>query len=582
MLYKIINKRSNILVVGIALSSMSVVTIKSAEFAETRKNSFDVRDKNIGFSSNPIPGNSACLLDQAIPGETTTIYRNSVVSPTIAVNPNNKKHVVAAWQQGVNSATGAGLDVGIAYSKDGGKHWSHTTVPLQDCTGGITQSVNSASLSFGLDGNVHLVAAVSNISQEPNTLNQSGVVSSMSSDNGKTWSTPRYLAASQDFVTDPDMVFPANVQSSISVDPITGNIIGVWSNLPEAGLDHSNSQVSVSMDGGLTWSTNSVLYNPSNDVALQAISNGLFNNVNVANNMLTTLPNGNLVNFMTRRFANPGVTNDQFVNDVWPYQYSSFDIAAVTSTDNGATWQIDATPIATLDGNATFTGGYTYATDGSITGGVGAPMSTSGSNDFFDVAVNPNNGYLYAAWQTGELTENQLPQIALSTSRDNGATWSDPVRVSTTPLDAANAQAFTPSIAIDENNNVGILYYDLRQDDNTNPNKTKANVFFAQYKETSSPTGSSTGVGLNFVREIRVTKDSYIIQNGPQVDGKFITNGNYTDLAALGDDFYAIYVKSNEGPFMESTVLVNDPATSTMLLRDNNKRTAPFFSRIDA
>jgi Neuraminidase (sialidase) len=406
-------------------------------------------------------------------------------------------------------------------------------------------------LSYGSDGKVYLVAAPINASLDINTLNQAGIIASVSNDNGQTWSNPHFLAASQDYINESTLLFPSNDKPSITANPkIAGAAYAVWTNFPSVESDHGDVFLSCTTDGGLTWCPHFTIYDPFNDATLESMSNGIYNNVSAINNIIVVLPNGDLLNFMTRIYATPGATDLEFVEDVWPYQFSQFDIAVIRSTDGGLTWETDATQIATMDGNSTFTNGYTYSGT-TITGGVGAETSTEGSNKFFNVNVNPSNGNLYVVWQSGQFTENQLPQIALSASRDGGLTWTEPVMISRTPVDSDNPQAFTPAVAITKKGHLAVLYHDFRKDNNNvDLNQTKTNVWLAEYDETYSPFGGSTGVGLNFKTEVRVNKHSYIMQNGPMVAGQFITNGNYNRVVAHGkDDFYAVYVKSNPTPF---------------------------------
>jgi len=580
MLHKSLYKQSSLLLTGIALLSFSAVKSEVV-----RSHYFDVRDRNIGFDMSPDPADD-CLLIQAVTGQTTTIYRNSAIQPSIAVNPLNRKLVAATFEQDTISGTGGSLELGIAHSEDGGKHWSQTIIPFQDCNGGFSDRVADAWLSYGPDGKLYLVALPFNSTLNINTLNQSGVVAAVSTDNGATWSNPKYLIASEDYLNEETLLFPFNVKPSITADPTQPSIAyAVWSNFPVISQDHSNAVKSCTFDGGLTWCPHEIIYDPFNDAGLQAISNGIYNNMSVTNNMIVVLPSGELLNFMTRTYAKPGTTDLQYVNDVWPYQYRLFDIAFVRSADQGATWNTDATVVASFDGNKTFTGGYTYNIDNDITGGVGAQTRTEGSSQFFNVAVNPENGYLYIVWQSGEFAPNQLPQIALARSRDGGLTWSDPVRVSRTPLNAPNPQAFTPAIAVATNGHIGLLYHDFRKSHVAVPTTdpaTKTNVWFAEYKETPSSTGGSTGVGLNYLHELRVSKESYIMQTGPEAVYGVITNGDYNRLVAQDDDFYAVYIKTNDCPLMPAQTLIDDVDTSTILLLDNNKRTSPFFSRIDA
>jgi len=592
---KLLLRPSSILMTGIAL--LSIFNVKSNEDAQRASDchshgrpvtAIKIRDKNVGFQNSPVSV-SSCLNDLAVTGATTTIYRNAVAEPSIAVNPNDRRKVIIAFEQGViGSETVANLGaltVGISYSRDGGKHWNHShSLDTQICDGGFADTVSNIQVSYASNGKAYLTATFANVSNNPNTLNQSGVFVSVSEDDGKTWSYPTILDASSHFINEELNTFPLTNNVQISVDPNNpNNVYAVWTRAADGNTLHSNSIISRSTNGGLTWSDNAILYNPSNDVPFRQINNGNANNLNIVNNQLITLPNGTLLNFMTRTYAAPGTTNQQFVNDVWPYQYRQFDIAVTRSTDNGATWSTTATPIAMIDGNSTFTGGYTYSGN-DITGGVGTEFSTQGSNQFFDVAINPQNGRMYVVYQSGEFSANQLPQIALISSRDNGMTWSQPVRVSTTPLNSPNPQAFTPAISVSENGIVGLLYQDFRNSDIAVPNtssNTKTDVWFAQYRETNSQTGGSTGVGLDFINNVRISSKSYNIQAGPIVAGGVETNGNYQDLVTQGNNFYAAYVKTNKVIPMPTQTLVNNPQTNTVLILDDNRITSPYFSRIN-
>lgn len=572
---------------ALVVIATSIITLIHANEMAIRSNLFDIRDKNISLSSSP-NAISSCLNDLIITGATTTIYRNSEAQPYVAVNPLNKKEVVAVFEQDILGSTAAenlgALSIGVTYSNDGGKTWNYSdSLTTQICSGGFADTVSNIWLNYGSNEKVYLIATFSNISSNPNTLNQSGVFVSASDDNGKTWSFPIILDASSHYVNEPTKAFPLISKPTITVDPNDpDNVFAVWSRADNGTTLHSNAIFSQSIDGGLTWSSNSVLYNPFTDTQFATINNGIANNMSVTNNRIVILPDGNLLNFMTRTYAAPGTTDLEFTNDVWPYQYRLFDIAFTRSTNGGTTWNLNATPIVAIDGNNTFTGGYTYSCP-SITGGVGAQTSTLGSNQYFDVAVNPDNGYLYVVYQSGEFTPAQLPQIALVSSRNSGLTWSDSVRVSKTSFNAPNPQAFTPSITVAEGDVVGIMYYDFSKSDTSVPTtstNTKTNVWFVQYKETTSSTGGSTGIGLDYLTGMLVSKHSYNIQTGPVVYTGLLTNGNYAGATALHDDFFITYIKTNNITLIPAQVLF-DNSMGTVLLLDNNKRTSAYFSRID-
>lgn len=547
---------------------------------ESESKSFDVHDKNIGFRKSPDPINDCVLMPQAVTGTTTTVFRGAAVEPSIAVNPKSHKHVVAVWQQD-RISTGGALELGIGYSNDGGKKWKRTTIPFQNCTGGFTQTVTDPWLSYSADGKkVYLIALPSNTTQDPNNMNQEGVVVSVSHNNGKSWSCPHFVAASLDFINEPTGQFPFDDKTSITADPnIDDNAYAVWERFPMATSLHADSLISRTTNGGKTWSDFATLYDPFPDVTAQNLSNNIFNDVQTLGNIIVGLPNGDLLDFMVRIYAAPGATNDEYINDSFPFQFTLFDIAVVRSTDHGVTWDTAATQITTIDGNFFFTNGYTY-NGMMITGGVGELIR--GAEQLFDVAVNPHNGNLYVVWQSGQFRADQLPQIALSSSRNGGITWSTPIQVNQTPQDAANPQAFTPAVAITKDGKVGIMYSDFRKNKTLDTTMTKTDVWFDIYKETSRANGGSTGMGLNFIKELRVSKHSYIMENGPDTPQGVMTNGDYDQIVAQGDDFYAIYIQSHHGPFTPAQTISDNIATETILLLDNNYRTSPFFSKIDA
>ncbi|MGZ3733073.1 MAG: sialidase family protein, partial [Parachlamydiaceae bacterium] len=161
---------------------------------------------NIGYPNgiSPIPLTPDCLFPIVIPGRTTTIHSGSVAEPTIAVNPKDCDRIVACWQQS-RIFNGGSLEVGIAYSKNKGKSWKRTTVPLQICNGGINTRVSDVWLSYSADGKVlYLSALTLNSLQDTNTQNQMAVISSISKDNGKHWSAPSFLYASAEYLSEPD------------------------------------------------------------------------------------------------------------------------------------------------------------------------------------------------------------------------------------------------------------------------------------------------------------------------------------------------------------------------------------------
>ena len=75
-------------------------------------------------------------------------------------------------------------------------------------------------------------------------------------------------------------------------------------------------------------------------------------------------------------------------------------------------------------------------------------------------AIDPMTGQLYVVWQDSRFSGGGFDEVAISTSTDAGHTWTTPKRVNT----STGHPAFTPSVAVAEGGQIGISYYDLRND----------------------------------------------------------------------------------------------------------------------
>lgn len=529
-----------------------------------------------------------CLDQQEVFNTTTTVFHGSAVEPTIAVNPMNKKRIVAVWQQD-RISNGAAFQAGVAYSKDGGRHWHKSSIPFQICEGGIIQRSGDEWLSYSADGSkVYLCAAVLNATQVPYTENQFGVVVTISEDDGATWCEPRFLFSSMNYLNEPTKQFANSDKTSITADPNDHhNAIAVWANFNPSSSSHGVAQSSYTTNSGKCWSAVQLLYDPFPDLVQQGLSNGIQNDNQASNNIVVILPkkgkkqnvNGDWLDFAVRGYARPGATDAQYTNDSFPFQYTLTDIVTIRSKDRGKTWNPHAeVVIPSFVNHLLYTGGYTYDSNGNVTGGLGTLIRNDQTIPSYN--VNPKNGYLYVAFQTSAFRSDQLQQIGLVTSRDGGHTWSPPVQINRTPPNASNPQAFAPFVAITRKGRVGVLYFDFRNDDRSDLNNTKMDAWLAIYQEIKDPTGGSTHIGLNFVEEIRLSEESYIAQNGPTTSQGVMTEGDYQFLRAQHNRFYAIYMKSFNGPFTPPTVVLSDPVNNATILLDNNCRTAPFVSII--
>jgi len=594
---------SKLVLTLITLSSSSVL---QSNHQHKHRDYHVLATRNVGYLQNQLPVKiTHCLDPLAVADTETLIHHGSAIQPTIAVNPRNRCNIVASWEQDrINN--GGSLELGIAYTFDAGKTWQRTEIPLQICSGGSFQRVSAVWLSFAADGSrVYLTAYVFNRPGELSMHTQQTMVTCYSTDGGRTWSTPVYLSPTRESIVQP--LFPQDDKPAITADPNrVNNAYVVWDRFPSLPSGHSNTLISRTTDGGRTWSKLSLLYNPTPDLCATGLSNCIANDSQTINNVIVVSPklkpgskewyqdkwgdvtklqrlSGDLLNFTVRVYATPNATDEEYSNDSWPYKFRLVDIVLVRSKDQGITWDKAATiivpsPRSNIAYPLVYTGGYTYNANGSIKGGVGSLLRTGMIFPSFN--VNPTNGFLYTVFMTSTLRKDFLPQIGIATSRDGGHTWSKAVRINRTPQNCPNPQAFTPFVAITKDGYVGILYSDFRNDTKENPHRTNTDAWLAIYKEVQDPQGGSTGIGLQFVKEIRLSKESYVAQNGPTTTVGIQVNGNYSFLVASHNNFYAAYTKSHFKPFSKPFLFFENSAENKELFIDDNYRQSPYVSII--
>ena len=137
----------------------------------------------------------------------------------------------------------------------------------------------------------------------------------------------------------------------------------------------------------------------------------------------------------------------------------------------------------------------------------------------------PATEEVYVVWQDARFNGFQRDQVAFSRSADGGLTWSTPVRIST----HNETQAFTPAIRVDGDGNVGVTYYDFRNDNPATP-MLETDVWFTR----------STNGGQTWSEE-RLTPTSFDMRTAPVARGYF--TGDYEGLAALWHDLLHILLR---------------------------------------
>ena len=137
-------------------------------------------------------------------------------------------------------------------------------------------------------------------------------------------------------------------------------------------------------------------------------------------------------------------------------------------------------------------------------------------------------GRLYVVWEDSRFSGTHN-DIAMSTSNDEGRTWTNPVKVNQTPVPAL---AFTPGVDVLPNGTVAVAYYDLRNNDPTQPTTLFTDNFIAD----------SHDGGVTW-SEARLTPTSFDDTFAPVSRGYFL--GDYQGLTNDGTNFKSFFVKTN-------------------------------------
>lgn len=439
-------------------------------------------------------------------GGAGTLFNNSEVEPWVAVNPDNSDNIVAFWQQDRWSNGGSRGNV-AGVSLDGGTNWQIVSVPgITDCTGGPWERSSDPWVSFGPDGTLHQMSLVFQVDPSPDYpggFGPNGMAVSKSEDGGLTWSDPIIII--QD-----DNPRYLNDKNSLTADPTDANYVyAVWDRLDVLPSFARNPNRAVALgfkgaalfarstDGGDTWEPAKKLYDPGG--VNQTIGN-----------QIVVMPDGTVIDFFNE------ILN--FRNDDGGSQFD-FNLSFKYSENKGERWLPRGRPIRTnkMEGIGTVT------PDDLI------PVRDAAL--LFDVAVDPENGNLYAVWQDARF--NGFDEVAYSESTDGGDNWSAPVKINLTP-DNANSlrrQAFLPSVEVADGV-VGVTYYDFRNDDGSGE--------LADHWFVSCSGGCSNP--SNWDGEFRLTDASFDITQAPNAGGLFL--GDYVGLASDGADFLAFFQQS--------------------------------------
>jgi hypothetical protein len=446
----------------------------------------------LSLASTPSPF-ATCTIGLSGYPALDTNYVNAEVEPSVAVNPANPNNVIGAYQQDRWSGGGS-RGLVTAYSFDGGTTWGHSFGHFSDCAGGTAANGGDYGrssdpwVSIGPDGRAYEVG----LAVAPDE-SSSAILASTSNNGGQSWSEPATLRA------DGYTVF--NDKGSVTADPrIAGTAYAVWDRAEHPGaatiyqvpksqaLRYGAPWFAKTADGGTTWSA-------------RQISN---QNIGTLGNQIVVEPDGTLVDVF--RFNKGGTDAPHALLE-----------GVMRSTDGGASW---SPPIVVSNVIENFDLDPNNPNIFLRTGG-------SYYDAIPDIAVDPHTGKLYVVWEDARFSGGARNEIAMSTSTDEGLTWSAPVKVNQAPV---SVLAFTPSVDVLPNGTVGITYYDVRND----PGNV-ATLMTDYFIETSHDGGAT-------FYEARITPTSFDDLLAPYANGYML--GDYSGLAHDRADFKAFFVQT--------------------------------------
>lgn len=384
------------------------------------------------------------------------------VESVLAVNPRDPQNLVAAAM-----VLGSGESVAVYASRDGGKGWIRTTHGRDRSTrfDGLDPAV-----AFDRDGVAYFLAAGAELAVWKST------------DGGFTWGTPSIVPGR------------AWDRPWIACDPGGGSAndrrVYVAGKLPVKVFGHLASDiiaVSASRDRGASF--------PFPRLLLPAPEKDL---LNVVSDLVVTNDGGVL---MTLQLFPPAGLREALLTG----NYST-----ILSDDGGRTFTVPRPgPEFRVYGHAR-EGKSLFAL-----GGVRMAVDASGG---------PRTGWLYLTWL--DAVADGFYRVFAASSRDGGASWSEPVRVSDS---ATETDASTVSVAVDGSGTVGVSWYD-RRGDATNgcyqlyfsASRDGGATFSANQRldpAQTCPLASGSGVGGPPPRDEDPIASEYRFKNGGDTQG---------------------------------------------------------------
>ena len=332
------------------------------------------------------------------------------VESSISINPQNPENIAGVGMQ-VGMPQNPSISNFSFITFDGGKSWAK-----QNSNNPEGRIQGDDLVKFGLDGTLyHSYIAFLGLRETDPAISKNGIFLETSPDGGKTWTDPIPV------VDHPSSLRPFEDKPYLAVDNTNSTYSnriylswtrfdGYQSQLPE---DSTHIYSAHSSDGGISFSK-----------ALRVSDQG-----------------GDCMDSDdTLQGASTSVGLDGTVNVVWS---SSAGLMFDQSTNGGVSFGKDQRIYSTP-------GGWDIEING-IGRHNGMPVLGS------DLSAGSFSGSIYVSWID---TRNGDPDVFLGISRDNGKTWSEPLRVNGDDISNGKEQFFSWMSVDPMDGSINVVYYD--------------------------------------------------------------------------------------------------------------------------
>lgn len=398
------------------------------------------------------------------------IQPDTQIEPSIAVNPNDAMNAVTGYQEGRVDGGGDATN-GFATTFDGGRTWSYgeapglTSYPGQ---GGPFDRASDAVVAFGPSNDVYYSSLVFDDTSNNDSPNgnaaiegmRSGMAINVSKDGGRTWSAPVFFADDNlDGLNDKNWVV---VDNSDAAGHHKGRVYVVWDRVANVYYDYCDSGCD-QLSGWAFGGTFQQL-----DVIPAATSSAIGS---------------------TPVVLNSGALAVLFRNDGTVVSFNG----ALSGPTKPVTTPFLESVTAELAGSQPFGTPLAFSPPVPIAQDSTTNVRAQRAGSLPTADYDSKTGTLAIAWEDGRNHTETHPvnDILVSTSTDDGVTWSAPVKVN--PSSATDyIDRYNPSIAGSGDGVLHIAYRTRREADTVAGFSTDAQTWYQE----SSDGGASWSAPL--------------------------------------------------------------------------------------